>query len=137
MSIAFLTKDLLFQSRVAGQAKACGLGLIADRTPDRIFGRSNESEKLRLWLIDLTLDLEDLSAVAKAIRERCPHAAIIAFGPHVHVDKLERAAAAGFDRVLTRGQFDHQMPQLIAECESNERSAQDNPSEPENTANAS
>ncbi len=122
MHIAFLTKDLLFQSRVAGQAKLCGKSLIADRTPERILGRLNEPEQVQLWIIDLTLELEDMPAIRDTIQSHCPRASIIAFGPHVHVEKLERASAAGFDRVITRGQFDHQMPQIIAECDRTDRS---------------
>jgi hypothetical protein len=35
----------------------------------------------------------------------CPFRSL-AYGPHVHVELLSAAEAAGFDRVMTQGQFD-------------------------------
>ncbi len=55
-----------------------------------------------------------LASVGEAIRAASPTAKIIAYGPHVHVGKLEAAAAAGFE-VLTRGQFDHQISEIVVQ----------------------
>ncbi len=111
--IAFLTKDLMFQSRVSSAAKAVSVALIADRSVEKLLSRLADPSTIPLWIIDLTLELEDLVAVRSTIGEACPIAKFIAYGPHVHVAKLEAAAAAGFE-VLTRGQFDHQMLDIVA-----------------------
>jgi hypothetical protein len=39
----------------------------------------------------------------------------IAFGPHVHVQRLEAARAVGFGLVVSRGQFVMQLRQLLLE----------------------
>ncbi len=110
--IAFLTKDLMFQSRVVSAGKAASVAIVADRSIDRLLPRLAEPATIPLWIVDLTLDFEDVASVGEAIRAASPTAKIIAYGPHVHVGKLEAAAAAGFE-VLTRGQFDHQISEIV------------------------
>jgi hypothetical protein len=111
--VAFLTKDLMFQSRVSSAAKSMSLALVADRSVERLVARLAEPATVRLWVIDLSLELDDLTAARHAIAEASPEAACIAYGPHVHADRLEQASVAGFDQVLTRGQFDHQMMTIL------------------------
>jgi hypothetical protein len=40
---------------------------------------------------------------------------ILAFGPHVAVDRFEAAREAGADEVLARGAFDRRLPDLLRE----------------------
>lgn len=47
-------------------------------------------------------------AAANARRVR-----VVAFGPHVARDLLQRARDAGADEVLTRGAFDHNLPEIL------------------------
>jgi len=112
--VAFLTNDLLFQSRVASVATNAGVQLVADRTPDRLIAKLVEGASVRLVIVDLNLELSDLSQALVTIKAHCPYARSVAYGPHVHEARLQRAAEAGFDQVLTRGQFDRQMISLIA-----------------------
>jgi hypothetical protein len=42
---------------------------------------------------------------------------IVAFGPHVAVERFEEAKAAGADAVLARGAFDRRLPELLAELD--------------------
>lgn len=46
---------------------------------------------------------------------------IVAFGPHVEVDALRRAAAEGADAVMTRGSFSARLPELLKQLASDER----------------
>jgi DNA-binding NarL/FixJ family response regulator len=113
MHIAFLTKDLMFQSRVASLAKFRNLGFVADRSLEKILGRVEEPSEIRLWIVDLTLDQVDLTDVRTTVSEQSPNATLIAYGPHVHESRLQQAVAAGFDHVLTRGQFDRDMGDIF------------------------
>jgi CheY-like chemotaxis protein len=73
------------------------------------------AEPESLVLIDLSisnLDPRTLVAQLKAIA--MPPRAIIAYGPHVHEERLAEAAAAGCDEVLTRGQFSARMEETLA-----------------------
>jgi len=66
-------------------------------------------------LLDLNSPGVDPAAVVPRLKSLPqPPQAIIAFGPHVHEQKLAAATAAGCDVVLTRGQFDSQMRELLA-----------------------
>jgi len=112
-TVAFLTNDLLFQSRVASIATAANVTLVADRTPEKLIAKLAEDSDVRLVMVDLTLEVGDLAIALETLKNRCPKASTIAYGPHVHEAKLQRAVEAGFDQVMTRGQFDRQMHSLL------------------------
>ena len=111
--VAFLTSDLLFQSRVASVAKNAGVQLFADRTPEKLIAKLVDGQSVQLIIFDLILETGDLVEALNSVKAHCPAARSVAYGPHVHEARLQRAVEAGFDQVLTRGQFDHQMVSLI------------------------
>lgn len=45
---------------------------------------------------------------------------IVAFGPHVEVERFEEARAAGADRVLARGAFDRGLVEVLQRLEAGE-----------------
>jgi DNA-binding NarL/FixJ family response regulator len=51
------------------------------------------------------VDLARFADVVTAIRDQAPDARIVAFGPHVDDELLQRARDAGVDSVLPRSQF--------------------------------
>ncbi len=118
--VAFLTADLLFQSRAASLAASANVRLIADRTTEKLIGKLADGDGVRLVIVDLTLELSDLKTAIDSLTTHCPNATTVAYGPHVHEAKLQRAVEAGFDQVMTRGQFDRQMQSLIYGEESSE-----------------
>ncbi len=118
-TVAFLTNDLLFQSRFASIATAANVRLVADRTTDRLVAKLADDADVRLVIVDLTLEVGDLAEAIASLKNRCPVAITIAYGPHVHEAKLQRATEAGFDQVMTRGQFDRQMQTLLTNLDSN------------------
>lgn len=112
--IFFLTNDLMFGSSVGNVAAQMEKRL-------RVFSSMNEllkaapAESPALLLIDLAtsgVDVAKAVAWAKSVSATPPE--IIAYGPHVHADKLAAAKQAGCDEVLTRGQFHSQMAEIIA-----------------------
>jgi CheY-like chemotaxis protein len=114
--IYFLTSDLVFPSRVAGVAQQLGDKLETANSSDALIAKlSGASSPGAVVLLDLNSPGVDPAAIVprlKALPQ--PPQAIIAFGPHVHEQKLAAASAAGCDVVLTRGQFDAQMRDLLA-----------------------
>lgn len=121
MHILFLTGDLVFPSRVRGVAEALGARLIMAPRIDALLTKYAEAvsgeetaDTRALVLLDLNSPGVDAAQVVPRLKELSPPPkAIIAFGPHVHVQKLAAAKEAGCDEVLTRGQFDTQMAELI------------------------
>lgn len=72
-------------------------------------------EEWSLLLVDLASSPTSAAEVAAAVGQgRQPGQVLVAFGPHVQESLLEEARAAGFDRVLTRGQFTAQLPAILA-----------------------
>jgi CheY-like chemotaxis protein len=114
--IYFLTNDLVFPSRIAGIAQQLGDKLETALSADALMAKLNGAAAPNaVVLLDLNSPAVDPATIVPRLKA-LPNApqAIIAFGPHVHEQKLAAATAAGCDVVLTRGQFDAQMRDLLA-----------------------
>src|SRR5262245_40354904 len=62
----------------------------------------------RLVILDLgTRELSSLGFVAE-LKQVDPSLKFVAYGPHVQLDRLQAAHAAGCDEVLSRGQFNQE-----------------------------
>jgi CheY-like chemotaxis protein len=121
MLIFFLTTDLVFPSRVAGVAQQLGARLETAASVQALLTKlagSNSSESV--VLLDLNSPVVDPAVIVPQLKAlSLPPKSIIAFGPHVHAEKLAAAKAAGCDFVLTRGQFDAQMASLLSALPAN------------------
>ena len=109
----FLTTDLVFFSRVAAIAGENNWTMLSLSSEDECIYRANE-QPASLILIDLTtrdLKLTDLLIDLRALNP--PPQAFVAFGPHVKKGLLDEAREAGCDEVLTRGQFDANMTDVL------------------------
>jgi CheY-like chemotaxis protein len=117
MLILFLTTDLVFPSRVAGVAQRLGARMETAATPDALMAKlAGEPSPPWVVLLDLNSPGIDPAAIVPRLMELpAPPQSIIAFGPHVHEEKLAAAQAAGCNLVLTRGQFDAQMQSLLTQ----------------------
>ena len=56
----------------------------------------------------VVVDLARHAAIVAGVRSSSPAARIVAFGPHVDADLLDRATADGADVVLPRSRFFHE-----------------------------
>lgn len=111
LSVVYLTKDLLFSSRVTSAAKQAGFDISVVNNLDQL------QDRLSAAPAALVVDLEHGAAEPQAILNLLPGISprpyTIAYGPHVKESLLAAAQAAGFDLVLSRGQFDKQIGQLL------------------------
>jgi hypothetical protein len=110
LSVLYLTQDLLFSSRVGSIAKQMGVDVLIVSTLDQL------QEKLSSAPSAILVDLEHRSdplAVMSLVKAISPRPTAIAYGPHVKESLLANAQAAGFDHVLSRGQFDKQIAQIL------------------------
>lgn len=85
--------------------------------PDAAFLRGIVNRRPALMLVDVTsqeLPWERWTQILKtsAATRRIP---ILAFGPHVETEVLQRASAAGADQVVSRGRLQASLPDLIKE----------------------
>ncbi|MFK8111371.1 MAG: histidine kinase [Rubripirellula sp.] len=107
-SVVMLSGDLMFASRVKSVVQRAGLEFrFGGQLPE------DEMDSVRFVVLDLSTRSGLTSTIVPLCSERCPQAKLIAFGPHVHVDRLAEARDAGFPMVLTNGQFDSQMVHLF------------------------
>jgi CheY-like chemotaxis protein len=119
--LALLTADLMQTSQVAGAAQRVGGRLRVFATVDALTSAlaaaNSADETARLVIVDLTLPGLDVAALMAGLRALpLGQPRTLAFGPHVHADRLAAALAAGCERVVSRGQFHAQMDALLAEA---------------------
>ncbi|MFM7106995.1 MAG: hypothetical protein ACKOZU_00035 [Planctomycetaceae bacterium] len=107
--ILLVSPDLMVSSRIAGLASACGATL------DTVVGLDAPppATGYRVAILDLQgLRGDAAELVTRARKQLAGHGAttavgpaLIAFGPHVAVDLLAAARAAGADDVVSRGEL--------------------------------
>jgi hypothetical protein len=112
--IILITKDLFFVPSFRAAAERLGqvLRMASSVSDDKL--DCAEPEKVIAVVVDLSaLPADSLSDASSQLGEKFPGVTRAAFGSHVHAGRLEQAVAAGFDPVLTRGQINKHLPQLI------------------------
>jgi len=112
-SVILLANDLMLSSTVSGCAANagrtfCNAGSISDVTA------AVSKDSTALLLVDLGMPGLDVATLAESIPANVLRRAI-AYGPHVHTEKLDAARNAGFGKVLSRGQFSAQVGMLISD----------------------
>lgn len=112
MSIAYLTNDLMFSSRVSGAAQSAGVDVRVIGSVAGLIELLSDGG-IRLVVLDLTVSGLDPTSVLPEIRNIDSEVAVVAYGPHVHEQKLADAASAGCEQVLSKGQFNSSIVSLI------------------------
>jgi CheY-like chemotaxis protein len=114
MSILFLTADLMFSSRVSGAARTVERSLTTVASTAALLDQAAHAEAPRLVILDLTTPGCDPDRIVVELRDRDPDLTVVAYAPHVQTALLQRAREAGCDQVLTRGQFDSRINDLVS-----------------------
>lgn len=116
--IVYCCSDLIFATKIHSTADAIGvvcrpardesaLQARLDRVDD---GKANGA--VDAVIVDLTMGEAGLKLIGLAKgHEAKPE--VVAFAPHVEVRMLEAAEELGADRVMPRGAFASQLPQLL------------------------
>ena len=102
--VIHFSKDLLFCSRVGTIADDLGVAVQTVLSRSQLETALAEHD-VRGILVDLETPDFNTADVSTWKAER-PELRVIAYGPHVHTDRLVAAQDAGCDAVLSRGQFD-------------------------------
>lgn len=110
--LLILCPDLFFASQIEDTARLHGLAAQAVSNLDQLRPVLQAGGVTRV-IVDLQ-DCPDpaaVMAVCRQVESGRPH--VLGYGPHVKRDALEAARAAGFDEVLTRGQFSSQLVEIL------------------------
>ena len=113
MAILLVSQDLMIGSWAAGPARAAGIRLDVAATVPRALDLAGQTN-YGLAIIDLSTASGALLELIDGLRQSTSSLKIVAFGPHVQDQLLDRAREAGCDRVLSRGQFHAQASDIIA-----------------------
>ncbi|WP_254510959.1 hypothetical protein [Anatilimnocola floriformis] len=106
-----ISSEMFFAMRIAAAAKTLGLPLVILRSAAEV--ATKLPADCRLAMIDLgSSAAADLMAVVTGIQQATPHAKIIAFGPHVDHELLEKATAAGCV-TMSNGEFNQRYVNLL------------------------
>lgn len=110
MRIVLFSTDLMLYSSVSGAASASGHEFQSGTDIDGLTTVLQEPDTL--LCLDLNTANGDPAVLASMMRPEVL-ARSVAFGPHVHVEKLNAAKAAGFGTVMPRGQFVSQLMAIL------------------------
>jgi CheY-like chemotaxis protein len=105
MSAILLSADLLSTSKLGAAASRAGCRLAIAPSAADLIARLT-AMPAEAVVIDLSTTRDDLAALVTRLRALAePPSVVLAFGPHVHEERLQSARDAGCDAVLSRGQF--------------------------------
>lgn len=110
--VVLVASDLMLGSNVSGAAAFLELEYRCVGTATDAIEQSVNKDCL--LLVDLGTPDLNIQELATGLSKDCLSKAI-AYGPHVHIAKLEAAEKAGFGRVMSRGQFSAQVGPLMQE----------------------
>jgi hypothetical protein len=119
--VLYAAADLIWATRIKATADALGvacrpvrsLAMLEARLADSTIGAlivDLEAGGLAFTLMGRVMGGESAGKPGKEGGIR-----VLAFGPHVAVDAMDRARAAGADAVLARGAFDRRLPEILRE----------------------
>jgi CheY-like chemotaxis protein len=119
-SALLLNDDLLFASRINGEARALGLTVKSARSLERLLALAGE-ETPTCVLVDLALPDLELLELFRRLNAVCTvPPRVVAYGSHVDTESLRAARAAGCDPVLPRSKFVEELPLRLSEWMSRE-----------------
>lgn len=113
-TLVLLIPDLFFSVKVADTARALGYAVREVANAEAL------AEAARDGAAAIVIDTQERSDWQNAVRAikaepataRVP---IIAYGSHVDVETMRSAVAVGCDRIVTRGKFARELPDLLRE----------------------
>jgi hypothetical protein len=116
--ILYLAADLIWATKIKGTAEAVGIAARPVRSLEMLEARLADSP-VAAMVVDLDKGEEALAFIQRLRGSGATQAQrqikVLAWGPHVATDLLKAAKEAGADLVMTRGAFDHNMPQVLAQ----------------------
>ena len=112
-SALLLCDDLMFSSRITGEARALGLTVKPSRSLEQFLDLARQ-EAPSCVLLDLAYPGLDLSDLFRRLAEACTSPPrVVAYGSHVDTQRLQAARSAGCDPVLPRSKFVEVLPREL------------------------
>jgi DNA-binding response OmpR family regulator len=106
-----LPADLIFGARIRATAEAVGASVIIARSPEDLLAKLRDTET-RMVILDLDRRGLGISDTVKQIKAAST-APLLAYVSHTNEAAIRDARAAGADKVIARGAFAQQLPDLL------------------------
>ena len=113
--VLFLSDDLMFGSRVAHAALMQNVSLQTVLQLDQLPEALQYIDVERI-ILDLSCTAFIPAHVMEVVESSDREPRTMAFGPHVQQEKLDIANAAGFDEVVSNGQFNEMLSGLFTQA---------------------
>ncbi len=113
-SILLVGQNLFFLGKVDALAEPLGHEVQRAAT-EPVFKEKAQDHRLALVLIDLEGDESIWVTALEDIKNNRPGVKSVAFGPHGNVAALQQARDLGCSLVLTKGEFNRDLPRIIQE----------------------
>jgi|SRR5579884_2972575 len=114
-SALLLCDDLMFASRITGEARAQGLTVKPARSLEQLLALARQ-EAPSCVLLDLGFPGLDLPDLFHQLAQTCPSPPrVVAYGSHVDTERLRAARSAGCDPVLPRSKFVEELPRSLSQ----------------------
>jgi hypothetical protein len=116
--IVYCCHDLIFATKIHSTTEALGLSCRPARSLNALQKRLDQIDDGKpcgavvAVIVDLTLGEAALDLIDLA-RRQDPAPTVVAFAPHVEVALLDAAEKRGADRVMPRGAFSAELPDLL------------------------
>jgi CheY-like chemotaxis protein len=105
MKVVLLSSDLVVASRVQGAAAQTGAEIRAASSAAAAIEICSKVQ-VDVLIVDLSMPSLDSTALVNQLRADASRSVrVVAFGPHVHENRLAVAREAGCDLVVSRGKF--------------------------------
>ena len=115
MAVVLLSSDLTVLSRVEGAAARLGQTIRSASGELQAVEFCGADDAVTL-VVDLSMSSLDVASLVNQLKAKeGPRTRVVAFGPHVHEQRLAAARAAGCDLVVSRGQFFSQLETILKE----------------------
>ena len=118
--ILYYAADLLWSTRIRSTAQTLGIEVRPIRSVEMLAARLADSE-VRGVVVDLDGGETALTLIRHLRRPEATDAEravkVVAWGPHVEVEKLRAAKEAGADSVMARGAFSRRLVAVLRELE--------------------
>jgi CheY-like chemotaxis protein len=109
--VVAIISDLIFRSRVEGEARAAGTSVVSVQTAAEAAKRIGAG-CVGMLIVDLDLSASESAEAIRAAREAgVDH--IVAFYPHAQTQLAQQAKEAGANTVLPRSSFVVRLPELL------------------------
>jgi DNA-binding NarL/FixJ family response regulator len=115
MTFVLLSGDLAVLSRVEGVATRLGQA-VRSASGEAQAVVICEAEDATTVIVDLSMPSLDVASLVSRLKlNNDSGTRVVAFGPHVHEQRLAAACEAGCDLVVSRGQFFSQLESILKE----------------------